>query len=100
MLALLAVALVIAVLACVFALQNASPVTVTFLTYKYEASHALILLSSFAIGAVTALLASLPTMIGGKLEIVELRSRLKKLEQASAAAPTAPPQDPPPADSA
>ena len=76
----LAVALIIAVLACVFALQNAEIVPISFLTLKYEASMALILLSAFATGAFVALLASLPSIIKGKMEIAELKSKLKEAE--------------------
>lgn len=81
MLILFALALIIAVLACVFALQNAYTITITFLTFKYEASLALILLGTFGMGAVVALLASLPAMIKGKMIVSELRHKIKNLEK-------------------
>ncbi len=93
MLILLALALFIAVFACVFALQNAHPVAITFLTFKHEASLALVLLSTFGLGAVVALLASLPTMIKGKMTIADLKRKVKELEVPAASSPT--PKDPP-----
>jgi uncharacterized integral membrane protein len=100
MLILLALALVIAVLACVFALQNSHAVEIVFLSFKWEASMALVLLATFSVGALVAFLASLPTLIKNKLEVADLK---KKLPPASASAiakePTkaaAPPKTPPP----
>ena len=74
-------ALVIAMLACVFALQNAQPVSVIFLAWNSpNVSLALILLLTFALGAVGALLACIPTMIKGRLEIGELQKQLAALQ--------------------
>jgi len=95
MLILFALALFIAVFACVFALQNAHPVAITFLTLKYEASLALVLLSTFAMGAVVALLASLPTLIKEKLAVANLKKKIKKLESPAPSSPPVSSEDPP-----
>ena len=88
-----ALALIIAVFACVFALQNAHTTAITFLTLKYEASLALVLLATFALGAIVSLLASLPTLIKGKLEMSRLKAKIKELE--GAPSPEAPAPSPP-----
>jgi len=48
--ALLIIALLIAILAVIFALQNAIPVSITFLVWKTEGSLALVLLVALAVG--------------------------------------------------
>ena len=52
-----------AVIAIVFALQNAAPVTVSFLFWKFEASLALVLLLTFALGVVVSALISIPVLM-------------------------------------
>jgi len=55
------VALGLAILIAVFALQNTFPVTVQFLFWEYQTSLVLVILSSTAIGAALSALASLGT---------------------------------------
>jgi len=55
------VALGLAMLIAVFALQNTFPVTVQFLFWEHETSLVLVILSSTAIGAALSALASLGT---------------------------------------
>lgn len=50
------IAAIIAVLAVIFALQNAIPITVRFLFWQVESSLALILILSFIAGLVTSFL--------------------------------------------
>ncbi|MFC1679804.1 lipopolysaccharide assembly LapA domain-containing protein, partial [Elusimicrobiota bacterium] len=69
-------ALLIGVLAVGFALVNNDPVTVQLLVGEYQASLALVLLSTFALGAVVGLLACLPTLIRAKLTIHDLKRKL------------------------
>lgn len=47
----LIVAIIVAILAVVFALQNAVPITVSFLTWRFESSLALVLLITVALGS-------------------------------------------------
>lgn len=100
----LLVALLIVIIAVVFALQNAVPVTISFLVWQLEGSLALVLLASFMLGVLAALLVTLPGMIRRGATIVSLKrqvsgqekaiSSLEK-EQAKAAAPVkAPPAKP------
>ncbi|MDP6776078.1 MAG: LapA family protein [Candidatus Latescibacteria bacterium] len=59
----LIIALVVAILSVVFAVQNTAPVTVSLLGWKFESSLALVLLVTFALGVVTSLLVSIPAMV-------------------------------------
>ena len=78
-------AIVVAILAVVFALQNAVPITVSFLTWRFESSLALVLLITVALGILMSLLVSVPSMIktrkmtsSQKKKIQELESSLQK----------------------
>lgn len=81
----LIVAIVVAILAVVFALQNAVPITVSFLTWRFESSLALVLLITVALGVIMSLLVSVPSKIkrmklisSQKKKIQELESSLQK----------------------
>jgi uncharacterized integral membrane protein len=81
----LIVAIIVAILAVVFALQNAVPITVSFLTWRFESSLALVLLITVALGIIISLLVSVPSMIrtrkiisGQKKKIQELESSLQR----------------------
>jgi len=50
------IAALIAILAVIFALQNAIPITVSFLIWKVESSLALILIIAFIAGLITSFL--------------------------------------------
>jgi uncharacterized integral membrane protein len=52
----LLIAAIIAILAVIFALQNAIPITVTFLIWQVESSLALILIVAFIAGLITSFL--------------------------------------------
>ena len=73
-------ALIIAVIAVIFALQNAAPVTISFLFWKFHGSLALVLLLALAVGAVISFLASLPTLLRGQWSIRKLRKQATELE--------------------
>jgi len=74
-------ALIVAILAVVFAIQNAVPVTVGFLTWRFEGSLALVLLITFALGVITSLLFSLPGMIRRRRTISDLRRKIQSQER-------------------
>ena len=59
----LIVAIIVAILAVVFALQNAVPITVSFLTWRFESSLALVLLIVLALGILMSLLVSVPSRV-------------------------------------
>jgi len=62
----LALAILIGILTCVFALQNPTVTPVQFLVWKMEASLALVLLATFALGAAVGIFACLPTLVKAK----------------------------------
>lgn len=74
------IALVIAVLAVIFALQNTMVVTVTFLLWSFNGSLALVLLFSVLVGVLISLLASLPGLIKGRWSNAGQKKRLTSLE--------------------
>jgi putative membrane protein len=71
--------LLIAIIVGVFALQNATPVFVQFLGWQTQASMALILLVTFALGVLFGFLISLPTMIQRMRKIAHFRSQADQL---------------------
>ncbi len=78
----LLVALLIVIIAVVFALQNAIPVTISFLVWQLEGSLALVLLASFMLGVLAALLVTLPGMIRRGTTIVSLKREISGQEKA------------------
>lgn len=73
-------ALFIAILAVIFALQNTLPVTVSILFWKFDGSLALVLLLAMAVGALISFLASLPALVRGTWSRRSLRKRVSGLE--------------------
>ena len=63
-----------------FALQNTIPVTLTFFNWTLEGSLALILLITFAVGFLTSLIFSLPTIWKYKWQLSSEKNRVKVLE--------------------
>jgi uncharacterized integral membrane protein len=59
-------ALAIAVLVALFALQNPTPITITFLFWRFDGSLAGVLLLAFLAGALVALWAVVPLMMKKK----------------------------------
>ena len=77
---LLIIALLIAVLAVIFALQNAVTVSIAFLVWKTEGSLALVLLVALAVGALISFLASLPAIIRGAWTTASQKRRIAEIE--------------------
>ena len=73
-------ALGLAILAVIFALQNAIPVGVTFLVWKFEGSLALVLMLTFALGALVSLLVSIPAMVKRRSAISNQKKKIEELE--------------------
>jgi uncharacterized integral membrane protein len=69
-------------LAVFFALQNAIPITVSFLTWKFESSLALVLLITIALGVLMSLLVSVPSKIKKMKMILNQKKRIQELESA------------------
>lgn len=74
-------ALVISVIAVIFALQNPDPVTVSFLAWEVDGSLSLVLLVTLAIGAVIGLLVLAPSTIKHTLAASGHRKRISLLEK-------------------
>ncbi len=71
---------VLALLGLVFALQNADPVTVSFLFGSFDSSLAIVLVAALLAGAAIALLAVLPSLTRASWQAGARGKRLAKLE--------------------
>jgi len=77
----LILALVIAIVAVIFALQNTAGVTISFLVWKVTGSLSLVLLVTLAIGVVIGVLFLLPSAIKTSLQASGQRKQLSLLEK-------------------
>lgn len=102
----LIVALVIAVIAVIFALQNTVTVTISFLAWEVTGSLSLVLLITLAIGAIIGLLVLAPSTIkhafSASGQVKRISTLEKELEEAKAKIaellkprPVTPPAEPP-----
>ncbi len=71
-------ALIIAILAVVFAIQNADIILVSFLVWQFQGSMALVLLLTFVLGFIAGLLIILPKLVKRSFMV---SSQKKKLEE-------------------
>ena len=76
----LIVALVIAVLAVVFALQNSMLVTISFFNWTVTGSLSLVLLATLAIGVLIGLLVLAPSLLRKAFKSSSQRKRIDALE--------------------
>ena len=77
------VSLVVAILAVIFALQNNTPTTLQFLSWKFEGSLALVILLAVAAGALVSFFAALPSLLRLKWHLRSHKRRLAELEAAA-----------------
>jgi lipopolysaccharide assembly protein A len=77
----LILALVIAIIAVVFALQNTAVITISFIVWKVTGSLSLVLLVTLAIGVVIGLLVLAPSAIKNSFQVSGHRKRIGALEQ-------------------
>ncbi len=80
MLIFIILALLLALLAVVFALQNTTTVTITFLFWQFTGSLALVLLVALAVGILISFFAYLPSLLRGQLSMRRLRKHTTELE--------------------
>jgi uncharacterized integral membrane protein len=73
-------ALIISVLAVIFAIQNNDPTTVTFAIWKYNGSLALVLLVAVAAGSLISFFVSLPSNLKTRWTLRQQRKKLTELE--------------------
>ncbi len=76
----LIVALVIAVLAVIFALQNSMLVTISFFSWTISGSLSLVLLATLAIGVLIGLLVLAPNLLKKTFKSSSQRKRIDALE--------------------
>ncbi len=76
--ALIAVALVL------FAVQNSSIVTISFLSFHFNGSLAMILVVVFALGLLAGILISIPPLLRRGSALREQKRRVKELEETAA----------------
>ena len=73
-------ALIILLLAVIFALQNTAAVTISFLFWKFNGSLALVLLVALTAGLLISFLAYLPTLLRSHWSARKLRKHTNELE--------------------
>lgn len=80
------VALILAILVTVFAVQNNQPITISFLFWSIEGSLALVLMITLVLGIVIGVLLMVPGSVRGRLQVGGLQRSLSSLEQEKATA--------------
>ena len=73
--------LILGAVAVVFVFQNMTSITVAFLSWEIEGSLALILILTMAVGAIIALLFSLPESIKKSFKILDLNKQIRALKE-------------------
>ena len=93
-----ALIIIFAVLAVIFAIQNAEVVEVKFIAWEFATSLALIIMVSMALGGLLGLLSSIPgrwksmsKVSSLKKEIADLKESMEEAAKAKAEETTAPP---------
>jgi len=76
-------ALLIALVIVLFAVQNSAIVTVSFLSFHYNGSLALILIVVFTLGLLTGILISIPSLLRKSSDLREQKRRVKQLEEST-----------------
>jgi putative membrane protein len=87
---LLIAALLIAIVAVIFAIQNPGIVTVTFVAWKFTTSLTLLLLIALAVGALVMFFIMLPGAIRLRYQIASHKRTIKDLQKAQPAQVEAP----------
>ena len=76
----LIVALGLAILTVIFALQNPIPVSVAFFGWEFEGSLALVLLLTFALGVLVSFLISIPAILKRRSGVSTQTKKIEELE--------------------
>ncbi|HET6514596.1 MAG TPA: LapA family protein [Thermodesulfovibrionales bacterium] len=74
-------AFIIAVIVVLFAVQNASIITISFLSYHFQGSLPFVLVIIFASGFVTGVLMMLPSSLRKSLALREQKKKVKALQE-------------------
>lgn len=76
----LILAIALTILTALFAIQNATVITVSFLVWEFEASLALVLILTLGVGVLVGYLATLPSAWKKSSELRQTRRRESELE--------------------
>jgi putative membrane protein len=79
----LIIAIIVALLTVIFAFQNAITISVALLVWNFEASLAIVLILTLAIGIIVGLLVSVPNVIQRNLKIAKYKVKVAELEAES-----------------
>ncbi len=83
-------ALIIAIVSCIFALQNAVPMTLTFMRWHFQGSIALVVLSALALGALMGFLVTLPAVFRRSWIISGLKRKMSEADRQREESPAPP----------
>ncbi len=83
--AFIAIALVLALLVTIFAVQNNQPITISFLFWSIEGSLALVLMITLVMGIVIGVLLMAPGSVRSRMQIGGLERTVRSLEEEKAA---------------
>jgi len=78
--ALVALALILALLVTIFAVQNNADTTVKFLAWSVRGSAALVLMITLFVGIIVGVLLMIPGSVRNRLKVAELNRQAKSLE--------------------
>jgi uncharacterized integral membrane protein len=78
--ALIALALILALLVTIFAVQNNADTSIKFLVWSVRGSAALVLMITLTVGIVVGVLLMIPGSVRNRLKVAELNRQLKSLE--------------------
>jgi uncharacterized integral membrane protein len=77
----LILALLLALVVTIFAVQNNAPVDISFIAWKTQGSLALVLIITFAMGILIGLLVSTPGSIKRRIQFADLKKHIQSLEK-------------------
>jgi uncharacterized integral membrane protein len=77
----LILALILAIIVTIFAVQNNEPVDVSFLTFELNGSLALVLMITLSLGIIIGILVSAPSSLRRRMEIGGLKKNVRQMEK-------------------
>jgi uncharacterized integral membrane protein len=77
---LIILAVVLALLVTIFAVQNITPTAIQFLFWNVTGSLALVLMVTFSVGILIGLMVMIPAAVRGRFQTADLRRTVKSLE--------------------
>ena len=95
MIPLIVFGVVTAIVAVIFAVQNTAPVTVSFLTWNFTGSLAIVLIATLGAGVLSTLAMLSPLLVKGKWLRGGMRKRIEELERETPEEKPKPNGDPP-----